>query len=89
MDPALTNEGPKRSHAVYFLRNIYIQTDYDPKNPNAAAPVDTQLVNGYYLLGNHPQHFIRDQTLLDCIFVKAAIATCNATSITPIAVYNR
>ncbi len=71
VDPALTNEGPKRSHAVYFLRNIYIQTDYDPKNPNAAAPVDTQLVNGYYLLGNHPQHFIRDQTLLDCIFVKS------------------
>ena len=57
--------------------------------PNAAAPVDTQLVNGYYLLGNHPQHFIRDQTLLDCIFVKSGDRYLQRDFDYSIAVYNR
>lgn len=52
-------------HQLYFIRNIYINTNYDPKE----IPADTLLIDGYYFLNASRLQF-RPEVLLKNIFVK-------------------
>ncbi len=72
------NENVDQSHALelttedhhpYHLNNIYVQTDFNPREPNA-VPADTSFYNGYYFLkGKDPEQFRRD-VILRTIFMK-------------------
>lgn len=68
VDPALIGNSPIVNHQSYKLRNIYIQTNYNPKDPASSIPTDTVFFNGYYFL-NSGYSFIRYQALLRNIFV--------------------
>ncbi len=57
-------------HQTYHLRNIYIQTDYNPKDPANSLPRDTVLFNGYYILSRGPERVIRDNVLTRNMFIK-------------------
>jgi outer membrane protein assembly factor BamA len=72
------NENVDQSHALelttenhhpYHLNNIYVQADFNPREPNAIPP-DTSFYNGYYFLkGIDPEQFRRD-VILRTIFMK-------------------
>lgn len=68
VDPSLIGNSPVQNHQSYKLRNIYIQTDYNPKDPNSSLPRDTVFVDGYYFI-SAGQLYIREQALLRNIFV--------------------
>jgi outer membrane protein assembly factor BamA len=68
VNPSLIGNSPVQNHNAYKLRNIYIQTDYNPKDPSASIPRDTVFVDGYYFVSSHGT-FIRHQALLRNIFV--------------------
>ena len=58
-------------HQKYKLRNIYVQTDYNPKDPNGSIPKDTTIYNGYYILSNNKYKVIKDNVLIKNLFIKS------------------
>ncbi|HQV99436.1 MAG TPA: BamA/TamA family outer membrane protein [Bacteroidia bacterium] len=71
VDPDLINNEPIRDHQTYRLRNIYIQTDHNPKNPSLSVPTDTVVYNGYNILTTGNGHIIRHSELTRNIFIKS------------------
>jgi hypothetical protein len=65
-----TTLNPILDHQTYMLRNIYIQTDYNPKDPNNSVPTDTTEYSNYYILSRGKQRVIRDNVLVKNIFIK-------------------
>lgn len=70
IDPALVGNQPIENHHSYRLRNIYIQTDFNPKDPAHSIPSDTVFYQGYYLLSQDSDRIIRNDQLLGTIFFK-------------------
>ncbi len=68
VDPSLIGNNPVLNHKAYKLRNIYIQTDYNPKNPAASYPTDTVYSNGYYFITAH-SFYVRNQVLIRNLFI--------------------
>ncbi len=69
VDQSQNLELTTEDHHPYHLNRIYIQTDYNPKEPNA-VPKDTSLYNDYYFLkGTEPEQF-RKGVILKTIFMK-------------------
>src|SRR5205085_2362009 len=64
--PDLTPE----NHHAYTLKNIYIQTDYNPKEPNA-VPLDTTFFNDYYFLSQTGYSQLRKEAILRVTFLKS------------------
>ena len=58
-------------HQTYRLRNIYIQTDYNPKDPDSSTPNDTTLYEGYYILSIGSHRVLKDNALVRNIFIKS------------------
>lgn len=70
-NPIAKVEGEKDStrevtHARYYINNIYIYTDYDPKLK--AAPKDTLLLNDYYLLSTGPLRY-KPRLIANALFI--------------------
>lgn len=59
-----------KDHQSYRLRKIFIQTDYNPKNPGLSIPKDTLFYNGYYLLSMGEKRVLRENVLLRNLFIK-------------------
>lgn len=57
-------------HQIYSYRNIFIQTDYDPKNPAASKAKDTVQYQGYTMLSRNGERLLREKALTDCIYFK-------------------
>ena len=70
IDPKLINNEPVKDHQPYRLQKIYIQTDYNPKNPALSVPTDTLLYQGYNILSTGHRRVIRNGELVRNIFVK-------------------
>ncbi|MBK6445903.1 MAG: BamA/TamA family outer membrane protein [Bacteroidetes bacterium] len=71
IDPALIGNSPIENHHSYTLRNIYIQTDFNPKDPTHSIPQDTIYYHGYYLLSQDSERIIRNDQLLGTIFFQS------------------
>ncbi len=61
---------PITDHHPYTIRNIYVHTDYNPRDPMLSVARDTAIYNGYYILSTGHQRAIRDNVLLRSIVVK-------------------
>jgi outer membrane protein assembly factor BamA len=61
---------PILNHSIYHLRNIFIQTDFNIRNPNSNVPLDTTMYNGYYILSAGKYRMLRDNVLTRNVFVK-------------------
>ena len=57
-------------HQTYKLRNIYIQTDYNPKDPSVSIPNDTTIYNSYYILSTGKYRVLKDNVLVNNFFIK-------------------
>lgn len=57
-------------HQAYKLRNIYIQTDFNPKDINSNITQDTTLYNGYYILSAGKYRILRDNVLVRNLYIK-------------------
>ncbi len=71
VDPNLINNETIKDHQTYRLRNIYVQTDHNPKNPALSTPTDTVVYNGYNILTTGKGHIIRNSELVRNIFIKS------------------
>lgn len=71
VDPSYINNEPIKDHQTYRIRNIFIQTDYDPKNPAQSLAKDTLFYNGFYLLRSGDTYTIRNSELVRNVFVKS------------------
>lgn len=71
IDPDLIGNKSIENHHSYTLRNIFIQTDFNPKDPLHSIPTDTTLYNGYYLLSQSSVRIIRNDQLIGTIFFKS------------------
>ena len=67
---AVSNGNPITDHQTYRLRNIYIQTDYNPKDTTSFVPTDTTFYNGYYILSTGKYRVIKDNILVNNLFIK-------------------
>jgi outer membrane protein assembly factor BamA len=56
-------------HHIYHLNNIFIQTDYNPKEPNA-IPWDTSFTKDTYFLSNGEKELFRKEALLRVVYLK-------------------
>ncbi len=65
-----TTLNPIIDHQTYKLRNIYIQTDYNPKDPNNSLSIDTIEYNNYYILSRGTKRVVRDNVLVQNLFIK-------------------
>ncbi len=69
VDQALNMDLTTDNHHTYHINNVYIQADYNPREPNAIPP-DTTFYNGYYFLkGTDPDQFRKD-VILRAVFIK-------------------
>jgi len=57
-------------HKIYFLNDIYIQTDYDPANPEASLPTDTTYYDGYNFLHGKEEERFKKKTVAGAVFFK-------------------
>ncbi len=57
------------NHHPYTFSNIYIQTDYNLKEPTA-IPKDTVSFNDYYFLSNSSAEQFRKEAILRAVFIK-------------------
>lgn len=57
-------------HHPYHFREIYIQSDFDPKDPELSRPRDTTLYNQYNFLSAGGTQTLRESALSECIFFK-------------------
>lgn len=57
-------------HQTYRLRNIYVQTDYNPKDPSSSIPNDTTFYEGYYILSIGPHRVLKNNALVQNLFIK-------------------
>ncbi|MCC7232270.1 MAG: BamA/TamA family outer membrane protein [Bacteroidia bacterium] len=71
IDPSLIGNNPVRNHQSYHLRNILIQADYDPRNPEESAPSDTVFYKGYYFLSRGEQQALRYDAIVNVLFIKS------------------
>ncbi len=67
---SISGSDPITDHQTYKLRNIYIQTDYNPKDPSVSVPRDTTLFNGYYILSAGKYRVLKDNVLVRNLFIK-------------------
>ncbi len=67
--PKENSIGPELHHHTYSIRNIYIQTDYNPLSDKQIAPNDTALYNGYIFI-NTSQQVFSPRLLLQYIFIR-------------------
>ena len=70
-NPVLKAEGSKDSiveltHSRYYIKDVYIHTDYDPKLK--AAPKDTLLINDYYLMSTGELRY-KPRLITDAVFI--------------------
>ena len=68
IDPELIGNHLIENHHSYTLRNIYIQTDFNPKDPSHSIPSDTTLYHGYYILSIDSSRILHNDQLLGTIF---------------------
>ncbi|MBL0103532.1 MAG: hypothetical protein IPP51_07120 [Bacteroidetes bacterium] len=71
IDPSVMYISPISDHHTYRINKIYIQTDYNPKNPALSTPKDTLLYNGYYMLSADSQLEMRYSQLVRNIYVES------------------
>lgn len=57
-------------HQPYRLRNIYIQTGFDPKDPASTTPKDTTLYENYYILTSGTPSVLKYSMLTKNFFIK-------------------
>ena len=67
---SISGSDPITDHQTYKLRNIYIQTDYNPKDPSVSVPRDTTIFNGYYILSAGKYRVLKDNVLVRNLFIK-------------------
>jgi outer membrane protein assembly factor BamA len=71
VSPSLAGNNPVEDHQVYHLRNIFVQVDFNPKDPDSSVPLDTTFNNGVYILSHGPFRVLRDNIISKNIFVKS------------------
>jgi outer membrane protein assembly factor BamA len=69
VDQSLNMNLTTEDHHTYTLNNIYIQTDFNPKEPNA-VPIDTVMLNDFYFLSTDHEEEFRKEPILRTIFFK-------------------
>lgn len=69
VDQSLNLNLATENHQPYHLNNIYIQTDYNLKEPNA-VPADTSFLNNYYFLSATGREQFRKEAILRAVFLK-------------------
>ena len=69
VDPAANNFRPVTNHHSFNLQNIFIRTDYNPRDPTGTIPVDTTLLRGIHILSADSIRTIRDEVLINNIFI--------------------
>ncbi len=57
-------------HSVYTYRNLYIQSDFNPKDPTNSSSSDTAIVKDYFFLSKNGFQTLRPPVLANCIFFK-------------------
>lgn len=70
VDSANTSIYKPEDHKIYFLNNVYIQTDYDPTNPESSIPNDTTFYNGYYFIQHKGEERFKKKTIAGAVFFK-------------------
>ncbi len=71
IDPKLINNESITDHQTFRIRNIYVQTDHNPKNPALSIPTDTVVYKGINILTTGKVHIIRNSELVRNIFVSS------------------
>jgi len=61
---------PVTDHQTYRLRNIYIQTDYNPKDPTNSISGDTTFYNDYFIISRGSKRVLKDNVLTKNLFIK-------------------
>ncbi len=69
VDPEISANKPITIHHPFNLQNIYVRTDFNPRDPTSTASVDTTIVNGIHILSTTSKHILRDEMLVDNIFI--------------------
>ena len=49
---------------------IYVQMDFNPKDPSLFVPNDTTNVNGYFILSAGKYRYIKDHVIVRNLFIK-------------------
>ena len=71
IDPSVMYISPVLDHQKYHIRNIYIQTDYNPKNPALSIPKDTTFYKGYYFLSADSAIEMRQSQIIRNVFTES------------------
>ncbi len=69
VDPATIDFSPILDHHSFNLQNIYVRTDFNPRDPGASIPLDTTLLNGIHIISVDSNRIIRDEILINNIFI--------------------
>ncbi len=69
VDPAVAGDLPVRNHHSFNLQNIYVRTDYNPRDPAGGPIPDTTVVNGIHILSAGKEETIRNEVLVNNIFI--------------------
>lgn len=69
VDPATNGYKPVTIHHAFNLQNIYVRTDYNPRDPEGTIPVDTTIVKGIHILSANKERALRDEVLVNNIFI--------------------
>jgi outer membrane protein assembly factor BamA len=70
VDPATNANRPITDHHAFNLQNIYVKTDYNPRDPGGSVSRDTTVYKGIHLISADPVRVIRDEVLVNNIFIK-------------------
>lgn len=70
INPELSYNKLPENHHSYTLRNIYIQTDFNPKDPTKSRARDTVVFNGYKILSSDSEGVLKNEPLTGTIFFK-------------------
>ena len=71
VDLNLINNDSIKDHQAYRIREIFVQTDYNPKNPTASIAKDTIIYKGLHILTTDGTYVIRNNELARNIFVSS------------------
>jgi hypothetical protein len=59
------------NHKIFRVKNIFVNTDYDPLKPTSKILADTTVYNGIYFISRGPRLLYKPESLLNRIYIES------------------